>query len=159
MQQKGFRTIQKSNVISLLSDFNPVLAGTLPLDLFIEGSDLDIICFAHDLSSFEEFCEREFRHYSNFNIRRNIINEIPGVIVNFTFENFPFELFAQGIPTEKQNSFLHLKMEYEILQQKGSLFREKILDLKKKGIKTEPAFAQLLRLQGDPYTALLSYRI
>lgn len=50
-------------------------------------------------------------------------------------------------------------VEHQILAQKGKDFRAKIIDLKKMGIKTEPAFAQLLGLQGDPYKSLLKLEL
>lgn len=46
-------------------------------------------------------------------------------------------------------------VEYKLLQQHGEDFRQQVVALKKAGIKTEPAFAKLLQLPGDPYEALL----
>lgn len=46
-------------------------------------------------------------------------------------------------------------IEHQILLEKGESFRQEIISLKKQGIKTEPAFAQLLGLSGDPYEAIL----
>ncbi|MGL5579695.1 MAG: DUF4269 domain-containing protein, partial [Cetobacterium sp.] len=34
-------------------------------------------------------------------------------------------------------------------------FRQKIIELKKDGMKTEPAFAFLLKLEGNPYDKIL----
>lgn len=47
--------------------------------------------------------------------------------------------------------------EYTILLEKGEEFRKQIIALKLRGIKTEPAFADLLGLEGDPYKAILDY--
>jgi len=44
--------------------------------------------------------------------------------------------------------------EYKILQEKGNDFKKKIIELKKQGIKTEPAFGILLNLE-NPYEDLL----
>lgn len=44
--------------------------------------------------------------------------------------------------------------EYKILQAKGEEFKQKIIELKKQGIKTEPAFGMLLGLE-NPYEELL----
>jgi hypothetical protein len=45
--------------------------------------------------------------------------------------------------------------EYRILLEKGEAFRSQIVELKRQGMKTEPAFALLLGLEGDPYLELL----
>jgi hypothetical protein len=46
--------------------------------------------------------------------------------------------------------------EYKILQEEGEEFKQKIIELKKQGIKTEPAFGILLGLE-NPYEDLLKY--
>ena len=50
-------------------------------------------------------------------------------------------------------------IEHEILQSKGGIFRLEIIKLKQNGYKTEPAFAFLLGLKGDPYIELLDYKM
>ncbi|MNL87641.1 hypothetical protein D3C87_2168830 [compost metagenome] len=50
-------------------------------------------------------------------------------------------------------------IEHKILQSKGENFRLKIIKLKQKGYKTEPAFGFLLDLKGNPYQELLNYKI
>ncbi|MOA01231.1 hypothetical protein D3C78_1206230 [compost metagenome] len=37
----------------------------------------------------------------------------------------------------------------------GMKFKEQIIKLKSEGVKTEPAFAHILQLEGDPYIILL----
>ena len=49
--------------------------------------------------------------------------------------------------------------EYKILNNKGLEFKNEIKELKAKGIKTEPAFAKLLGLKGDPYLELLKVKV
>lgn len=46
-------------------------------------------------------------------------------------------------------------IEAEILAQLDNDFRQQIITMKTNGWKTEPAFAQVLGLEGDPYEALL----
>jgi hypothetical protein len=50
-------------------------------------------------------------------------------------------------------------IEYRTLEREGEGFREKIRSLKASGIKTEPAFALLLGLESDPYSAILEYKV
>ncbi|MNC60542.1 hypothetical protein D3C75_1104260 [compost metagenome] len=55
----------------------------------------------------------------------------------------------------QQNGYLHMLLEQRILNVLGAGFREAVIEMKKIGTKTEPAFARLLNLEGDPYEALL----
>ncbi|HEY9045143.1 MAG TPA: DUF4269 domain-containing protein [Ohtaekwangia sp.] len=156
VQQRGWQILQECNVLKKLAAFHAVLTGTLPLDLFIAGkSDLDIVCFANDLSLFEQIVEHAFASYTAFEITRKNIRATPSVIARFQYQEFLFELFCQAIPVEKQYAFRHLCIEYSLLQHYGKPLKEQVLQLKQAGIKTEPAFAQALGLSGDPYESLL----
>jgi hypothetical protein len=155
IQQAGYTAIKNERVLELLHPFRPVLAGTLPLDLFIYGSDLDILCYAPDEKSFASHLEKSFSHHDEFLLRYKSINNIPATIATFKAYGFSFEIFGQNIPVTQQVAFRHLITEFEILQQKGETFRQQVIALKKNGMKTEPAFAKLLQLTGDPYEAML----
>ncbi len=48
-------------------------------------------------------------------------------------------------------------IEHKILSSKGDEFRAEIIRLKQDGLKTEPAFAKMLGLQGNPYEELLKF--
>ena len=80
-------------------------------------------------------------------------------MANFTLEDFEIEIFGQNRPSREQEAFRHLLIEDEILESKDETFRAEIIKLKKQGFKTEPAFAKLLKLKGDPYLALLAYKV
>ena len=69
------------------------------------------------------------------------------------------EIFGQNVPTELQNGYKHMIIEDKILQSRDENFRLEIIKLKQNGYKTEPAFAFLLGLNGDPYAELLKYKI
>jgi hypothetical protein len=79
------------------------------------------------------------------------------VVAGFVSGGFVIEIFGQPAPVQQQNAWRHMLIENAILQEQGEEFRRQIIGLKKQGIKTEPAFAQLLGLSGDPYLALLQY--
>jgi hypothetical protein len=49
--------------------------------------------------------------------------------------------------------------EAEILHYYGQELREKVINLKLSGLKTEPAFCQVLGIAGDPYEELLKFKI
>jgi len=159
LQKKGYAALKNSGVMEILHDFDPVLAGTLPLDIFIEGSDLDILCYAIDLPAFEKLLTTHFSGYSDFVIHKTEVRGVNSVIARFRAQEFDFELFAQPIPVRNQMAFRHLIIEAKILEMKGEEFKNKIIALKLSGMKTEPAFAHLLKLPGDPHESLLTLSV
>ncbi|MGB8001695.1 MAG: DUF4269 domain-containing protein, partial [Anaerobacillus sp.] len=54
--------------------------------------------------------------------------------------------------------YLHMMIEYELMQKLPEL-KSKVLGLRKKGYKTEPAFCEILGITGDPYHGLIHYGI
>jgi Domain of unknown function (DUF4269) len=159
VQKKGFAALKVTGILDILHEFDPVLAGTLPLDIFIQGSDLDILCNAVDLSAFEHLLATHFSKNDDFTIHKTSVKGTKSVIVRFHAEDFDFEIFGQPIATRNQLAFRHLLIEDKILQMKGEEFKGKIIALKLSGIKTEPAFANLLNMEGDPYESLLSLAV
>lgn len=79
------------------------------------------------------------------------------MVASFQLDDFSIELFGQNIPTRQQPGYRHMLVEYRLLQDYGEDFRQQIIQLKQQGIKTEPAFAQVLGLPGNPYEALLLF--
>ena len=156
-QKSAYQTLIKYKVFEKLSAFNPLLAGTIPIDIDIPESDLDIICYWQNVSDFIALLEKSFATEQNFNLREETINGEQTVVANFWIDDFEVEIFGQNIPSKEQNAFKHMLIEHQILQEKDDGFRQKIIELKRQGLKTEPAFAQLLALAGNPYEALLNY--
>lgn len=156
VQRKGLEAIKDLGIMETLKHHQPVLAGTLPLDIFIEGSDLDILSCCEDHSEFEKVIQSNYGMLEGFRQRRMIIKGIHSAVAGFRSGGFEFEVFAQIIPTQKQTAYRHLVNEFLILRKEGSEFKKKIIALKKQGLKTEPAFAKLLNLAGDPYEAMLN---
>lgn len=157
-QQEAFGVLYRSQIIEKLADFKAILIGTIPIDIAVAGSDLDIACQAADLDSFAMYVEAEFSSYQDFKLQRLYLQGHDTVVVNFYVESFEVELFCQPIAVKQQNGFRHMCIEDAILTKKGQTFKDEILALKTKGIKTEPAFAQLLGIEGDPYVGLLNYK-
>lgn len=159
IQQEVYAVLTKAKVMEKLSGFTPLLTGTYPIAINIENSDLDIICEYQDRESFILALTNNFQSEKDFNINEKLINGIHSVIVRFWLNRFEVEVFGQTIPVKQQNAYRHMIKEFEILQAKGEHFKQQIINLKRKGFKTEPAFAMLLDLKGDPYTALLEYSV
>lgn len=154
-QKRAFEILTQYKIFDILKDYSPILAGTIPIEIDIEGSDLDIICEIKDQIEFKNFLNQTFSEF-DLNIEVLKINNEDSIVCNFEIEEFPIEIFGQNKPTTKQNAYLHMIAEHKILQKKGDNFKQKIIDLKKKGIKTEPAFGMILNLE-NPYEDLLKF--
>lgn len=157
-QAMAYNTLINHKVIELLAGYNPLLVGTIPIGIDIEGSDLDILCYWHDKETFISTLEHSFSGKKGFIIKDYIVNDIPTVKTNFYIDGFEVEVFGQNIPVKEQYGYRHMIIEYKILENKGPEFRKEIIRLKEQSVKTEPAFAQLLGLGGNPYEALLDYK-
>jgi len=157
-QQQAFYALSKNLIMEKLVGFTPTLAGTIPLNIDIENSDLDILCYWQDEDDFVKMIHSNFRDNNGFTIKQTEINGQRTVIANFLCKDFEVEIFGQGIPVMQQMGYLHMLAEYKILQKQGDEFRQQVIALKSSGYKTEPAFAKLLNLNGDPYIAILQYR-
>ncbi|MGB2760068.1 MAG: DUF4269 domain-containing protein [Maribacter stanieri] len=154
-QKCAFSEIKKHRIFEKLEKYNPILTGTIPIGIDIPESDLDIICECENHSEFSKHLLQEFSDNKDFKIYSTEQNGIEATIAEFKTDKFLFEIFGQNIPTEEQNAYRHMIIESRILKEKGIDFKEKIIKLKSSGIKTEPAFAKLLELNGNPYVELL----
>lgn len=154
-QQKAFQILSDYAIFETLTTFNPILVGTIPIEIDIETSDLDIICEWSEKQHFLDFLTTHFSHFTDFKCWSREIHGQDSVIANFKIEDFEIEIFGQNLHPKEQFAYKHLIIEHQILEHYGEKFKEKVIALKKEGIKTEPAFAQLLGLKGDPYLELL----
>lgn len=155
-QQQAYAVLTDYQILSKISLFDPILVGTIPINIDIEGSDLDIICCFTDPQEFAQVITDLFKNELHFSIS----NYSPAAIVaSFTIEDFKIEIFGQAIPTRQQFAYRHMIIEHQLLQQHGASFRQQIIALKQQGHKTEPAFALALGLTGDPYQELLKYEM
>lgn len=156
-QKLAFYEINKHQVLETLKQYSPILVGTIPIDIDIPNSDLDIICECKNHSQFTKYIRNEFGNKKDFKIYTTKKNGVDCTIAEFKTDNFIFEIFGQNIPTDKQNAYRHMIVEDLLLSKKGNDFKNKIKELKTSGIKTEPAFAKLLGLTGNPYVELLKF--
>lgn len=158
-QIQAFDVLTQNKILLNLAEFDPILVGTIPINIDIENSDLDIICYWKNKKDFTEKLNSLFGKENKFTIRETLIDNKESIIVNFKIDGFEIEIFGQNIQTKNQNGYKHMLIEYEILQSNDESFRLEIIKLKQNGYKTEPAFAFLLGLKGNPYKELLVYKI
>jgi hypothetical protein len=156
-QRRAYEVLTRHAILTRLSPFDPLLVGTIPINIDIEDSDLDIICCYSDKLFFSRALVHSFQQEEGFTLWERLAQDRTAVVARFCVEGFAVEVFGQGIPTRQQMAYRHMLIEHRILMQRGDDFRRQVIDLKRKGYKTEPAFAVLLGLEGDPFTGLLGY--
>ncbi|GGG70053.1 DUF4269 domain-containing protein [Paenibacillus radicis (ex Gao et al. 2016)] len=154
-QRNAFVCLSSLNIFDTLSSYTPLLVGTIPIDIDIEESDLDIICEVHSFTPFIQELKMLYGKYNHFEIHQSIIQNQKIIVCNFNYEGFNIEIFGQGIPVLQQNGFLHMMIEYRLLVLAGRDAHDSIRQLKRLGLKTEPAFGEYFNIDEDPYTELL----
>ncbi len=144
------RVIEELRFMERLKYYDPKVAGTFPIGIAVEGSDLDIICSATDFEDFLSACRRFFNSLRGYREKRSASH----IVIRFFYDELPVEIYASATPTHLQAAYRHMLIEERILTIAGQSFREEIIRLKRMGYKTEPAFGFLLGLT-DAYEALL----
>lgn len=146
--------IQNLDLLGILSEYNPIVIGTPPLGIDIDGSDIDVACCANDLEAFGKFTESMFGNLEGFLVSYIDLRYSPVALISFKFSDWEIELFCQEVKTGDQWGVRHFRVEQRLLDLDPNI-RHQIRRLKQLGNKTEPAFAMLLGLKGDPYQSVL----
>ncbi|WP_167881155.1 DUF4269 domain-containing protein [Leptospira gomenensis] len=157
-QRKIWEEIKRHSIFDSISKYGPVFAGTVPLEIDIDESDVDILCSYKDSEEFKLELGTSFSRFYDFEIEEKNFQNLATIITRFRIENFKYEIFAQPIPVESQMGFVHMIVEHRILTFAVPEFGEKIKDLKLRGRTTEQAFCDLLRIDEDPYEYLFELR-
>jgi hypothetical protein len=146
--------LDRLDVLPELAAFDPHVVGTPPLGLDLPSSDIDIVCFAPDPDAFAYAVWNAFGTQAEFRMWQRLRLDRP-VVASFTGAGWTIELFGQSAPVSEQFGWRHFLVEQRLLALGGGVFRAAVMAQRSKGMKTEPAFAALLGLDGDPYQALL----
>jgi len=149
------QAIDRLGILDVLRHHDPHVAGTLPLGIDVPGSDIDILCHAPHANAFAQVVWSAFHEQAGFSVRQWTGEERP-VIASFEAHGWAFELFGHPLPVPLQRGWRHFEIERRLLALGEAPFRHAVMERRRQGAKTEPAFAASLRLEGDPYIALLN---
>ena len=151
----GFQSVlQDLNVTGKLARFEPTIIGTPPLGIDVESSDIDIACTHDDLQEFGSEAAKCFDHLNGFRFEHVRDLPDPAVRAFFSTQGWDIELFCQTLPIQEQWGVRHFLIEKRLLEIQPKL-KSLVIQLKRSGLKTEPAFAAALGLDGDPFKAML----
>lgn len=159
-QQRVYDVLNTHSIFYKLANFNPILVGTIPINIDTNTSDLDIICYWTNKLGFINTLKSSFCNEIDFSITEKIKKNNEVVVAKFMLEEFPVEIYGQNMPTTEQNGYKHMIIEHKLLLEKGEEFRLQIINLKNQGYKTEPAFTKLLGLDStNPFDELLKLNL
>ncbi|WFU16226.1 DUF4269 domain-containing protein [Bradyrhizobium sp. CB3481] len=146
--------ILSSAVLDVLRAFDPRVVGTLPLGLSVPGSDVDIVCHASEPTVLAEAIWAHYRCCDGFALYQWLAQERP-LIARFEWGGWSFEVFGDHRPVDQQRGWLHFEIERRLLVLDDGRLRKAVARQRSQGVKTEPAFAAVLGIPGDPYLGLL----
>ncbi|OYZ20087.1 MAG: hypothetical protein B7Y39_11215 [Bdellovibrio sp. 28-41-41] len=148
--------VSELNLLEIFKDHQPFIAGTVPLAVDLPSADLDLLVSFTDVAEFKDMCQQTFTMLPEFEISQSEISKIQYCLCRFDYRGIPVEIFCSLLSTFKQNGYLHFNSEEKILKYAPATWTQQILDLKGKGLKTEPAFAHLLQSgEVDAYQYIL----
>ncbi|MGC3943421.1 MAG: DUF4269 domain-containing protein [Chryseolinea sp.] len=82
-QRRVHALLSAYHVMEQLLPYGPILTGTIPLEIDIENSDLDIVCcYSNDEDFYSDLVKR-FANHSGFKVRRTVIGEAPNCHLQF----------------------------------------------------------------------------
>jgi hypothetical protein len=155
MERIGWReALERLNLLAALSPFDPHIAGTPPLGLDLPSSDIDVLCHAVDSTAFTDCLWAHGSTRSDFRIHQWIAGE-RAIVASFRAFDWTIEIFGSAQRVEHQSGWRHFEVERRLLETGGTRLRERVMARRRGGMKTEPAFAAVLGLSGDPYEELL----
>jgi hypothetical protein len=156
-QRQAHDVLRELDLARALAGFGPVLAGTLPLPIHTDASDLDVLCEVYDPDAFIRAATAAYGDRPDFVTERCDVRGVASTLIRFRAGDFDVELFGQPLPVARQHGYRHLRVEARLLALGGPPAVAAIRELRRAGLKTEPAFARWLGLAGDdPYLAVLA---
>ncbi|MGY3036241.1 hypothetical protein ACVIIV_005411 [Bradyrhizobium sp. USDA 4354] len=156
LRKMGYEAaIGSSGLLDELREFDPRVVGTLPLGLSTPTSDIDVVCHVLDAAAFAEVVWRRYRSCDGFALYQWCSSRRP-VVAHFEWGGWPFELFGDPRLVDQQEGWLHFEIERRLLALDDGRLRKAVAGHRARGMKTEPAFAAVLGIAGDPYSGLLA---
>jgi hypothetical protein len=157
-QREVCHILSELHILEVLRRHRPVVAGTIPIDVDVENSDIDILCEYTSSGEFEQILRQYFSRQKDFRFKRTRSRGEESLVASFDYKGYKIEIFGQIRAPEEQDGFVHMIVEYRILRLCSSRFREEVRRLKREGLGTEPAFARLLGINTDPYETLRGFK-
>lgn len=149
------KSFQNLEILTRLKKYRPLIAGSFPLGLQNDDSDVDILLQAQDLKKLEVELRQYYGNMLGYLAQFEQVDGLSTLVVHFQYQNRGFEFFAQNCEPVRQRAYLHFLVEERLLKWGGANFKKQVLEKRRQGLKTEPAFAEVLGISEDPYLFLI----
>lgn len=149
------KAVLQSRVKELLEAHHPEVVSTIFVEFDTGQSDIDVVCEYLEQKTFTTELENNFQNYESYDIK--VYPEY--VIARFKVSGFLFEVYGAPISTRQQLAYRHYQVIQRLALLGGEPIKRKIRVLKRSGLKTEPAISKVLRLEGDPFKAVLELEL
>jgi hypothetical protein len=149
------KAISQSRMKDLLHDYSPEIVSTIFVEFDTEKSDIDIVCEYQHRDVFASDFTNAFGDNDSYSL--SVYTDC--VVGHFKMDGFLFEFYGSQTPVSQQSALRHYKIMQRLAHIGGEPIKQKIRTLKRKGLKTEPAICQVLRLSGEPYNAVLQLEL
>lgn len=154
LQQQAFTVLERYAVFARLSEFDPAHVSTIGNGLATETSDIDVVCSFRNKEHFETVVRGAFSSAPGFSLRTFVVRGEASIVASFR-DALEVEIYASETPTDQQLGYRHYVVTSKLLVLVGEELVHAVKARKRRGEKTEPALAEILGLDGDPYLALL----
>ncbi len=144
-----------SNFFNVFKKYHPLISGSVPLNISLPSSDIDIIFEVQDLKLLGQELANFFKEFSPA-VTFKSLRSADSVIVRFKAFDFKFECVGQKKSVFQILAHQHLLIESRLLNICGESARSNIQVLKAQGIPTEVAFGMYFKMEGDPYVELFN---
>ena len=142
-----------ARVAERLEGFDWRVVGTPPLGIALASSDIDIVCHTPSYERFADILWRSFSECVDFSLRQ-WTSDRHQMVCDFVFDGWNFQIFGDQRIVAEQSAWRHFVVEKRLLAMGGASLRQRVLAERAQGLKTEPAFAKILGLKGDPFFAM-----
>jgi Domain of unknown function (DUF4269) len=129
------------------------VVGALPLGLAVADSDIRVVCHAADTGRFAQAVSTYFHDAQGFRLTLWTSAD-RAVVARFESYGWRIKIFGSSERVHDQVTWRHFEVERRLLALDGEGLRSAVMTLRAQGLKTEPAFAEVLKLPGDPYAAI-----
>ena len=146
------KVIADLDVLTGLDKYDATVVSTLQLDFNAPGSDIDIVCCYANQNEFAEQLTVRYEVQDGFELKQHS----DFCLCNFRFRNFQFEIYGAPIPVQEQNAYRHFHIMKRLRELGGEAFAYQVRALRAQGLKPEAAICTLLRIEGEPYSAILT---